>query len=159
MLVKLDGTHSKKDTEDQQDSLNKTAAFIVESLEKSSSCLSKFVERDRRIMKAIAKQQFVNGIGECATQFAISRDYHLKAHTDTDYYYTMLTVCAGEGVDNKHPIYYFTFPTYSVMVPVSSGETIIFQPHVMHSCSNPITPNAFVISVYVLAKTILRGTT
>ena len=145
-------------TEDKQDSLNKTAAFIVESLEKNASCLSKFIERDRKIMKVIADQQFFDGIGECATQFAISRNYHSKAHTDTDYYYTLLTVCAGEEVDDNHPIYYFVFPTYGVMVPVSSGETILFQPHVMHCSSNPRTPNAFIMSAYVSAKTMLRGT-
>ena len=75
-----------------------------------------------------------------------------------------MTVLAPE-CDNKHEapecknkdeeiFYYIVFPTYKVAVPMRSGDVILFNLKIMHSCSNPKYSGSCIISVYILVKTV-----
>eukprot|EP00536_Pseudo-nitzschia_multiseries_P018769 jgi/Psemu1/316285/fgenesh1_kg.3083_\ len=52
-------------------------------------------------------------------------------------FYTCLTVIAPTHVSEEEVIYYFVFPSYGVKVPLKSGDTLLFNPLVLHRCLNP----------------------
>eukprot|EP00536_Pseudo-nitzschia_multiseries_P011058 jgi/Psemu1/307857/fgenesh1_kg.358_\ len=72
-------------------------------------------------------------------------------------YTTRLTVIAPKHVSDEEVIYYFVFPTYGVKVPLWSGNTLLFNPLVLHSCLNLKYEGCYIMSAYVLRKTVLTA--
>ena len=76
-----------------------------------------------------------------AKTFSIGRNYWSQSHVDNDFYFTRLTVLAPEDTPHSRytgiVIYYFVFPCYKVRIPLRSGDVLMFNPLVAHSCSNP----------------------
>ena len=90
-----------------------------------------------------------------STAFCIGTDYWSRCHTDNDYFLTTLSVLSNRSDDHDDILYYFVFPEYNAAIPIRSGEIVLFNPHVPHSCSNPRHDKASIFSAYVSAKTVL----
>lgn len=137
---------------DKQKQVGQMAEVIVNKLEKGSFQMSKPLFDERSFVQSIRKGQ--DGIGDLATAFSVGRDYHSRCHVNNDYYYTVLTVAAPSKDFDDTVIYYFCFPQYSVKVPLRSGDILVFNPQILHSCSNPKLQGCLIMSAYVSAKTI-----
>jgi hypothetical protein len=87
-----------------------------------------------------------------ATQFALSKRYCSRVHTDADYFLTTLMVYDVEA-DPDEVLYYFCFPTYNLAIPMKSGDIIVFNPLVPHCATNPSRITAMIYSCYVSKKT------
>ena len=88
-------------------------------------------------MKETVKITTLNAIGHHATAFSIGRDYHSHSHVDLDMYHTLATVIAPEKICPEDVIYYFVFPTCGIKIPLRLADTLLFNPSILHSCSNP----------------------
>ena len=84
-----------------------------------------------------------------------TQGYWSKAHTDNDYYYSLLSVLSKESKHHEEVIYYFTFPEYKTSVPMKSGDVIMFNSKVLHCSSNGKHYDDFIYSIYVSDKTTL----
>ena len=142
-----------KTNNEKQKEVGGLAKQIVDKLEQAAYQLSKPFFLERSFVQSIRKLR-PDGIGDLSTAFSIGRDYHSKCHIDNDYYYTVLTVVAPSKAFDDSVIYYFCFPEYSVKVPLRSGDVLMFNPQILHSCSNPKLKGSFIMSAYVSAKTI-----
>ena len=91
----------------------------------------------------------------CATQFSVGRNYWSKSHVDDDYYYTVLSCLSAKEEDHCKVLYYFCFPEYKIAVPMLSGDVLLFNPLMLHSCSNPAFENSYIFSAYVSKKTVM----
>jgi hypothetical protein len=87
-----------------------------------------------------------------ATQFAMSKRYCSRVHTDADYFQTTLMVYDAKAPPDE-VLYYFCFPTYKFAIPMKSGDIIVFNPLVPHCASNPSRVTALIYSCYVSKKT------
>ena len=92
-----------------------------------------------------------------ATQFSIGENYWSQVHIDDDYYFTTLSVLSTDQQHHGEVIYYFCFPEYGIKIPLKSGEILIFNPLIYHSCSNPKYENSYIFSAYVAKKTVMAG--
>ena len=92
-----------------------------------------------------------------ATALAIGENYWSKSHTDNDFYYTVLSALSKHSVDNDKTLYYFIFPKYKIMIPMTSGDVLLFNPLITHSCSNPSITDGYIFSSYVSKKTVLTA--
>ena len=92
-----------------------------------------------------------------ATALALGENYWSQSHTDNDFYYTVLSVLAKEPVDNNKILYYFVFPCYKMMIPMTSGDVLLFNPLITHSCSNPSLKDGYIFSSYVSKRTVLTA--
>mmetsp|Transcript_25016 Transcript_25016/g.52820 ORF Transcript_25016/g.52820 Transcript_25016/m.52820 type:complete len:123 (+) Transcript_25016:535-903(+) len=116
---------------------------------------------DLSVMEQIVQGTSLKAMGSIAIAFSIGRDYHSKCHIDIDMFYIMATVVAPDmGLPDDEIIYYFLFPTYGengTKVPLRSGDTLLFNPSIPHSCSNPKRKGSFIMSAYVSKKTVLNS--
>jgi hypothetical protein len=87
-----------------------------------------------------------------ATQFALSKRYCSRVHTDADYFLTTLMVYDVEAEPDE-VLYYFCFPTYNFAIPMKSGDIIVFNPLVPHCATNPSRETSMIYSCYVSRKT------
>ena len=92
-----------------------------------------------------------------ATALAVGENYWSKSHTDNDFYYTALSVLSKNIEDNDKILYYFIFPKFKLMVPMTSGDVLLFNPAITHSCSNPSLTDSYIFSSYVSKKTVLTA--
>ena len=90
-----------------------------------------------------------------ATALAVGENYWSRSHTDQDFYFTSLSVLSRHHCDNNKILYYFIFPMYKIMVPMVSGDVLLFNLSITHSCSNPSIPDSYIFSSYVSKKTVL----
>eukprot|EP00536_Pseudo-nitzschia_multiseries_P011441 jgi/Psemu1/28894/gm1.28894_g len=123
----------------------------------SGNYIEPFVDNEMDVLSQILTRTQLNAIGQQALAFSIGRNYHYRCHVDDDMYYTRLAVIAPSGVPPDEVIYYFVFPTYHIKVPLRSGDTLLFNPLVFHSCSNPQYEGCYIMSAYVSRKTVLRS--
>ena len=93
--------------------------------------------------------------GGHATAFSVGYNYWSKCHVDLDYFITTLSVLSNQSDHHKDILYYFIFPTYKAAIPIRSGEIVLFNPLILHSCSNPRYHDANIFSAYVSTKTVL----
>ena len=91
------------------------------------------------------------------TDLAVGDNYWSKSHIDNDFYFTSLSVLSKQSGDNDKILYYFIFPIYKVMVPMVSGDVLLFNPSITHSCSNPSLPDSYIFSSYVSKKTVFTA--
>ena len=90
-----------------------------------------------------------------ATAFSIGYNYWSKSHVDSDYFITTLSVLSDRPEHHSEILYYFVFPQYNTAIPIRSGEVLIFNPLIIHSCTNPKHYDATIFSAYVSSKTVL----
>jgi hypothetical protein len=102
-------------------------------------------------IKAICRDQ------AAGSQFSIGTGYWSVNHVDKDMSYSILGVHADdECIDDANDIvYYFCFPDYGIKVPMRTGDLLVFNPLIHHSCSNPLRKNATIFSQYTSQKTML----
>lgn len=93
----------------------------------------------------------------CSTQFSVGYNYWSKVHSDDDYFFTHLSCIAEDSQHHNDILYYFVYPEYKLMVPLKSGDLIVFNPTEKHSCSNPQHPGAYIFSAYVSTKTVMTA--
>ena len=145
-------------TPEDKKCLNKCACALVKQLELSSKVVEKHMS-ESNTMKFIRQQNRQEGMREdiSATGLSIGYNYWSQSHKDYDFYFTRLTVLAPEN--NPHTqfdqevIYYFVFPTYEICVPMKTGDVLLFNLIVLHSCSNPRFCGSYIMSANVLGKT------
>eukprot|EP00536_Pseudo-nitzschia_multiseries_P017256 jgi/Psemu1/50050/gm1.50050_g len=140
-----------------KENLELTALHIVKEMQLCLSPLAKFVNLETTVMNEVVSCTTLNSIGHHKTAFSIGKDYHSKCHINADMFYTHLTVIAPAHVSDDEVIYYFVFPSYGVKVPLKSGDTLLFNPLVLHSCLNPKYKGCYIMSAYVSSKTVLRS--
>ena len=92
-----------------------------------------------------------------ATALAIGENYWSKSHIDNDFYFTSLSVLSNQSIDNNKILYYFVFSLFKVMVPMSSGDVLLFNPAITHSCSNPSISDSYIFSSYMSRKTVITA--
>ena len=90
-----------------------------------------------------------------ATALVVGENCWSLSHTNKNFYFTALSVLSKESGDNDRIIYHFIFPLYKIMVPMSSGNILLFNPTITHLCSNPSLPDGYIFSSYVSKKTVL----
>jgi hypothetical protein len=88
-----------------------------------------------------------------ATQFALSKGYCSRVHTDADYFLTTLMVYYNVEAEPDEVLYYFCFPTYNLAIPMKLGDIIVFNPLVPHCATNPSRKTTKIYSCYVSKKT------
>mmetsp|Transcript_20390 Transcript_20390/g.41724 ORF Transcript_20390/g.41724 Transcript_20390/m.41724 type:complete len:113 (-) Transcript_20390:28-366(-) len=108
-------------------------------------------------MMKIVQETAFNVIGTHAPAFSVGKNYHSRCHIDHDMYFTMATVISHLEDHGDEIIYYFTFPTFAIKIPSRSGDSLLFNPSLPHSCSNPKYSNAYIMSAYVSKKTVLQS--
>jgi len=94
------------------------------------------------------------GHGGRYTQLSVGLDYWSQVHIDDDYFYCTLSCLSRDESEHDNVLYYFVFPEYKIAVPLKSGDVIVFNPRVLHCCTNPSLPGASIFSSYVSAKTV-----
>ena len=105
-------------------------------------------------LKSLKEEKDIPGFAgdsTVSTQFSVARNYSSPMHTDDDFFWTVLSVLGSQKVSK--PLQWFVFPEYDVAVPLHSGDIIIFNPLVLHGCTNP-TMDSLIFSAYVSAKTV-----
>ena len=100
----------------------------------------------------INEEKEFSGLG---TALAIGQNYWSKAHRDRDFYFSVLSCISQSTHDTGKVLYYFIFPEYEIMIPMRTGDILLFNPKVTHSCSNPSTDDAYIFSSYVSKQTVL----
>ena len=91
------------------------------------------------------------------TGLSIGLDYWSQTHTDEDCYFTSLTVCGG-GNDHDEVVQNFAFPEYRSRVPMRSGEVLLFNSEIEHSCTNARRSGTFIISGHNSGKSVRART-
>ena len=92
-----------------------------------------------------------------STQFSIGMNYWSAAHDDEDWWWTILSVLDIE--DTSHSIiHWFVFPEFGAAVPMCAGDVLIFNPRVLHSCTNGTRDGSLIFSAYVSGKTVATCT-
>ena len=86
------------------------------------------------------------------TAIAKSKNYWSPVHCDDDFLYTTLS-CLSPDENDKDVLFHFAFPTYKVYFPMRSGDVMVFNPMILHCCTNPTKEGVHIFSFYVPAKT------
>jgi len=147
-------------SDERKRELQKETMKIVRHLQQSLGGIKYHVNREMSIMKQIVDGTSLTAIEDYAIAFSIGRDYHSKCHIDHDMFFTLATVVGPDSKSADDIIYYFVFPTYGkfgIKIPLRSGDTLLFNPSIPHSCSNPKTKGCFIMSAYVSKKTVLNS--
>ena len=112
-------------------------------------------------VEAMRKKETGEATASCnkslATAMAVGENYWSFSHTDTDFYFSALSVLSHLWKDNGKVIYFFVFPAYKIMIPMRSGDVLLFNPTITHSCSNPRLPDSYIFSSYVSTQTVLTA--
>ena len=91
------------------------------------------------------------------TALSVGENYWSPTHVDPDFYFTCVIFIGPEHQAPQYHdevLHYFCFPEYKIKVPMRSGEALIFNPSVAHTCSNPRFHNSFVASNFCPVKTV-----
>ena len=140
--------------------IKKQVEGLVSKMENTAATLtSKLPEyaHFKKCQKALSLPTVASGDNAAATQFSAGRDYWSQAHTDPDYYFTLLSALSADPKDHKEILHYFCFPEYNLKIPVRSTELILFNPAKVHSCSNCKFPGSYIYSAYVSEKTVMTA--
>ena len=143
--------------EQKKKEIEENTNHIVQHLQGSLRTINPFIQYHRSVMMQIVKNTTLDVIGDHAPAFSIGVNYHSRCHVDDDMYFTMATVIAPSTNHDDEIIYYFTFPTFAIKVPLRSGDSLLFNPALPHSCSNPKYKNSCIMSAYVSKRTVLRS--
>ena len=140
--------------------IDESVGNLVEKMEKVAAKMTskmknvKVIKKVKRELKLPAVSEKPEGI---ATQASLGQNYHSQVHVDRDMYYSLLTCLSGEDADHDEIMYYFCFPEYKYAIGMRSGELLLFNPLVYHSCSNCKFVDSFIFSAYVSEKTVMTA--
>ena len=144
-----------KVNEDVKEDINQNIQQLCSKLEMASQrlslCLKETIEYEELAEKAQVPSFTKTGN---ATAICIGQDYWSKVHTDLDFYLTSLSCLSNRSDHHNDIIYYFIFPGFKAAVPMRSGDVLLFNPHILHSCSNPRHLGDYIFSAYVSRKTV-----
>ena len=143
----------------QTDVKNQIAGLVTKMENMAATLTSKLPEyaHFKQCQKALSLPTVASGDNAVATQFSAGRDYWSQAHTDQDFYFTLLSALSANPKDHKEILYYFCFPEYKLKIPLRSAELIVFNPAKMHSCSNCKLHGSYIYSAYVSEKTAMTA--
>lgn len=138
--------------------INCAISNLVQRMEAAAGCLINKTE-EKRTFLSVKEALGLPGIASkaCSTQFSVGYNYWSKVHSDDDYFFTHLSCVAEDPCHHDDLLYYFVYPEYKLMVPLKSGDLIVFNPTERHSCSNPKHPGAYIFSAYVSTKTVMTA--
>jgi hypothetical protein len=144
-------------TEEEAKLMNESVKSLVSHIEKKASgildCLADTKLYDFMTC-CVNVPMFTNQ--RLCTQFSIGKDYWSAMHVDDDYFFTTLSCFSSDPVTHKDAIlYHFVFPEYGLAIPMRHGDILIFDPTVMHCCTNPRIEGSYICSAYVSKKTVL----
>ena len=105
-------------------------------------------------MKQVVHRTTLNIIGHQVTSFSIDLNYYSRCHIDNDMYYTLAMINFPKDICAEEVIYYFA---YQIKIPLQSGDSLLFNPSMYFSCSNPKMDGCYIMSAYVSHKTVLRS--
>jgi hypothetical protein len=91
---------------------------------------------------------------------SFGRNYWSSSHIDDDYFLTFLSVLSGTGRDVASCdaiTQYFCFPEYRLKVALHSGDLLVFNPLMAHSCTQPLLPESFIFSCYLNKNTAIQS--
>jgi len=142
--------------DDKQEELRQKTAHIVEHLQTSLISINPLLHCHYSLMVQVAQTTTLDVYDKHAPAFLVGKHYHSRCHIDNNMYLTTATVIAPDKKHNNKIIYYFTFLTYALKIPLQSGDTLLFNPLIPHSCSNPKYKESYIMSAYVSNKTVLR---
>jgi hypothetical protein len=144
-------------TKEEAEQMNESVRSLVSQIEKRASS----------ILECLADTSLYDFMTCClnvptftnqrlCTQFSIGKDYWSAMHVDDDYFFTTLACFSPDPEKHKDAIlYHFVFPEYGLAIPMRHGDILIFNPTVMHCCTNPRIEGSYICSAYVSKKTIL----
>ena len=100
----------------------------------------------------------LNMAGGYNTQLALACNYWSVVHIDgRDYYYCTVSclppIAMGKEGYGK-VLYNFVFPEYDIAIPLVAGDILIFNPTVLHGCTNPVFAGSLIFSSYLSCKTV-----
>ena len=131
---------------------------IVKHLQLSMIHIKNYICEDKIIMNEIVNNLTLETIRCQATTFLIDLNYHSRCHTDVDMFYTLATVIAPKEIFADDVIYCFIFPILGIRVPLRSADLFMFNPILLHSCSDTRYPGCHIMSAYVSQKQFLEVT-
>ncbi|MCK7495298.1 MAG: hypothetical protein MZW92_32575 [Comamonadaceae bacterium] len=95
------------------------------------------------------------------SSLAIALNYYLNAHTDQDFFYSLLTVASAHGLRqdinqysmNTEICNYFAFPEQGIAVALRPGDMLLFNPQYQHCLSSRTSfyenKDVFSLSLYL----------
>lgn len=138
--------------------INSEISNLVQRMEDAAGCLTNNTA-EKRTFLSVKGALSLPGLTSkaCSTQFSVGHNYWSKVHSDDDYFFTHLSCVAEDPRHHDDLLYYFLYPEYKLMVPLKSGDLIVFNPTEKHSCSNPKHLGAYIFSAYVSTKTVMTA--
>lgn len=146
---------NSQSTDKEKEDIGKEVKEMVEGIE---SIAMTFIHPDD--LESLGALRTACALPSCSnrnfsTQFSIGRDYWSPMHVDDDFFWTILSVLdSKKDDDDSRVVHWFVFPHYGAAVPLSPGDILIFNPSVLHGCTNPSRPGSLIFSAYVSAKTV-----
>jgi hypothetical protein len=104
--------------EQKKQEIEENTNHIVEHLQGSLRTINPLIKCHRSVMIQIVKNTTLDVIGDHVPAFSIGLNYHSRCHIDDDMYFAMVTVIAPSTDHDDEIIYYFTFPTFAIKVPL-----------------------------------------
>ena len=104
--------------------------------------------------KNVDKNIIDNDLGICTQVALASNGYWSQLHVDDDFFLSILSVMCVDSDRDDEVLYYFTFPSFDVTVPMKAGNILIFNSLYEHCCSNPRNPNDYIYSMYVSSAAV-----
>ena len=138
--------------------INSEISKLVQRMETAADCFTN-TSNEKQTFLSIKEALHLPTVADrcCSTQFSVGYNYWSKVHSDDDYFFTHLSCIAEDPQRHNDVLYYFVYPEYKLMVPLKSGDLIVFNPTEKHSCSNPQHPGAYIFSAYVTTKTVMTA--
>lgn len=141
------------------------AAEVTDGIKKIVECLEKTAHKfvnpaDLERLINLKEKYNIPGISDksVCTQFSVGLDYWAKMHEDDDYFWSVTSTIAMGDESMEKPIHWFVFPEYNVAVPLCSGDILVFNPLLLHGCTNPTFQGSLIFSTYVSSKTVATCT-
>ena len=88
-----------------------------------------------------------------STALSIGFDYWSLSHEDKDLYFTALTANGPDSLDINLIVQNFVFPKRESLVPLRSGEVMLFNPYEQHGSTNARSSGSFLVSNHNARKT------
>jgi hypothetical protein len=136
-------------------------ASIKDFLEKIERAALPFINPDdvARLRKLQGQYEVPStSDAKVSTQFSVGLNYWSPQHIDEDYFYTILSLLERSPRASKcqpgEPLHWFVFPDQNAAVPLNPGDILIFNPLVLHGCTNATIEGSLIFSAYVSAKTV-----
>ena len=147
----------KKNTTDAQKiSITEGVATLVHQMEKIGHTLIYCLQDDKDflVVKEDLDLSYIAGTSRnVSTQFSPAVGYWSPMHYDLYKYVCVLSVLSKKR-DDRAVMYYFCFPEYNIVIPLRSGDVLVFKP-LWHSCTKCCFADGYIFSAYVSNNTVM----